>query len=256
MAVSLRLVACGASNLARGLARLLAAVSGDPPVVAFVAAGHGRSYGSASRIWMRRLPSITGCGLWRALDREADEAAVMPTVAVLTDIGNDLLYGFSVEQTAEWVDTCLGRLEARGARCVLTRLPLESVAGVGRLRYRALRTCYVPGCTLSLPELVARAEALDGRLTELASAHKAAVVEQPGNWYGLDAIHPRRRRLDDLWAAVCRAWGQEPLAASAGWATWARVGLAAAEVRMLAGSLRLAPQPAVRLPCGGSVSFY
>ena len=53
-------VALGASNLSRGLSRLLQAsrCCSSSAVDLVVAAGHGRSYGANSRIWKRRLPSI------------------------------------------------------------------------------------------------------------------------------------------------------------------------------------------------------
>jgi hypothetical protein len=255
VAVSLRLVACGASNLSRGLARLISHADRNAGgrCEAFVAAGHGRSYGATSRVWMRRLPSILGCGLWRALDRHP---AAERSVAVVTDIGNDLLYGFSVDQTASWVAAVLERLSERGFTTSVTRLPLASIATVGSLRYRALKTLFVPGCTLALEELIERAVALDEHVASLAAGHGAAVIEQPASWYGLDAIHVRRRQLDQLWQRVSRGWGNESGRQATPWSTWARIGSAGAEVRMLAGSLRLTPQPAVHLGRDGFVALY
>jgi hypothetical protein len=252
-------VAIGASNLSRGLPRLVGtarARAGSSDLI--VAAGHGRSYGANSRVAWRRLPSILRSGLWQALDRLEPVATGRPTCAVVTDIGNDLLYGFSVEQTAGWVRECMTRLAARGARIALTALPLASVARAGPLRYRLLRTVYVPGCRLSLAELRAAAERLDEAVRHVAREHGAAVVEQPGDWYGFDSIHVRRRRLDSLWSAAADAWGL-PAPASpprVALAEWARIGRRAAEVRSLAGVMRFTPQPVIRWPDGGSLSLY
>ncbi|RLS44798.1 MAG: hypothetical protein DWH83_01925, partial [Planctomycetota bacterium] len=150
-------IVLGASNVSRGLARLTAITRrrADTPLDLFVTAGHGRSYGAASRVAMRRLPSILGSGLWRALDREAltsggGGAAARRSSALVTDIGNDLLYGFPAGQVAAWVRESVRRLAERGSRTVVTRLPLASLEGVGPGRYRLLRMCYVPGCRLSL----------------------------------------------------------------------------------------------------------
>ena len=249
-------VAIGASNLSRGLASLTATVRARAgrPVDLFVAAGHGRSYGANSRVWMRRLPSILWSGLWRAIDRTAPEAgresAPPRSYAVVTDIGNDLLYGFSVEQVTAWVDACLTRLGDRGFRTVVTRLPMASIGTVGPLRYRALRTLYVPGCTLPLDALKAAAAELDGRVAEVARARGAHVIMQPGGWYGLDAIHVRRRVLPEVWSQVADAWGLPKAAFPPGASLpeWARVGLAAAEVRSVAGLPRYTPQPAFMRP--------
>ena len=156
-------VVLGASNVSRGLSRLVDVIeTRAAPADLFVAAGHGRSYGAASRVWARRLPSILRCGLWRGLDRaghvavaahgagaghampdgaaavaDAAAGAAPPTPAdrprlhaLVTDVGNDLLYGFSVEQVAAWLRESIGRLADRGARIAVTRLPLASIASV------------------------------------------------------------------------------------------------------------------------------
>lgn len=238
------LVAVGASNLSRGLPALAAAAACRTagPWDLFVAAGHGRSYGANSRVWMRRLPSILWCGLWRALDRETTGGGVH---AVITDVGNDLMYGFSVEQVADWVRETARRLAERRATIAMTRLPLESVGRVGETRYRVLRTLYVPGCTLSLGQLKNSAHRLDAALVGIAHEHGAAIIDQPGDWYGIDAIHLRRRSLHSLWEKVCDAWGlpPSPRPPRVRLRDWAAIGSRAAEVRMVAGLPRFTPQP-------------
>ena len=113
----------GASNVSRGLARLAAVTTArvSEPLDLFVVAGHGRSYGVNSRVAMRRLPSILASGLWRALERERGTVNVdRQPLALVTDIGNDLLYGFPAAQVARWVAECLRRLAEHGARTVVT----------------------------------------------------------------------------------------------------------------------------------------
>ena len=102
-----RAVLIGASNLTRGMATSLKTVQTiwPPPMEILVAAGLGRSYGLTSRILGRSLPSILTCGLWEKLK----QGPSLPTAALLTDVGNDLLYGASVKQLVSWVDTCLER---------------------------------------------------------------------------------------------------------------------------------------------------
>lgn len=239
-------VVLGASNVSRGLARLAAVARerAEGPVDLVVAAGHGRSYGVNSRVAMRRLPSILGSGLWRALER--DEASARP-VALLTDIGNDLLYGFPARLVADWVGECLRRLSDLGTRTAITRLPVASVSAVGPARYRAFRTLFVPGCTLSLAAVKEAAADLDARIAALAAEHAATLIDQPGGWYGLDPIHPRRRHLAELFHAAGDAWGlpQGRRRGGAGWRDWAVLGSRAAEIRSLARRVRFTPQPVV-----------
>jgi hypothetical protein len=251
-------VVLGASNVSRGLARLSAAIRGREagPVGLFVAAGHGRSYGANSRVWLRRLPSILACGLWRALDREAGDGG--RRVALVTDIGNDLLYGFPPGQVAAWVREAVDRLVDRGATVAIARLPLEAVRRVGPVRYRALKTLFVPGCPLSMEGIHSAAADLDGRIAELAALAGLATIHQPGEWYGFDTLHPRRRRLDTLWHHACDAWGLPPAPrpTRAGFREWSRLGRRAAEVRQLGRQMRYTPQPIRRYADGGWVALY
>lgn len=250
-----RVVVLGASNVSRGLSRLVAAVeTRSPGADLFVTAGHGRGYGVNTRVMARRLPSILGSGLWRGLDRHGGDA----TAALVTDVGNELLYGFPAEQIASWVRESVRRLADRGATIAITRLPMAGIAEVGPVRYRALRTFFVPGCRLSLAALKEAATRLDAELQAIAGDFGATVIEQPAHWYGLDALHVRRRHLDDLWHTACEAWGlpgvESPARSSV--STWVKVGTKAAEVRSLAGVTRFTRQPVVRLPGGGTLSLY
>jgi hypothetical protein len=243
-----RAVVLGASNVSRGLARLAAVLRARAggPLDLFVAAGHGRAYGVSSRVWLRRLPGILGSGIWDALEGEPRDAATLPA-ALVTDVGNELLYGFGPDQVAGWVREGVRRLADRGCRIAITRLPLASIAGVGEVRLRLLKTVFVPGCRLTLDALQDSAARLDERLRDVAREFDAKIVEQPGAWYGFDAIHVRRSRLDDLWHAACDAWGWERAAARprAGYADWARLHTRAAEVRAIGRIMLHTRQPAV-----------
>jgi len=250
-----RVVVLGASNVSRALARLVSTVeTRSPGADLFVAAGHGRGYGVNTRVAARRLPSILGSGLWRALDRHGGDVSM----ALVTDVGNELLYGFPAEQIASWVRESVRRLADRGATIAITRLPMAGISTVGAVRYRALRTFFVPGCRLSLADLKAAAIRLDADLQAIAGDYGAQVIEQPAHWYGLDTLHVRRRHLDDLLLAACGAWGfpAPESHAKASVADWVKVGTKAAEVRSLAGVMRFTPQPALRLRSDGTLSLY
>ena len=238
-------VVLGASNVSRGLPRLAATARARAagPLDLFVAAGHGRGYGVSTRVWQRRLPSILASGLWRALERErADQP-----LAVITDVGNELLYGLGVTAVASAVREAAKRLADRGARLTITGLPLAGIAGVGPVRYRLLRALYVPGCLLGLAELKEATRWLDEELQAIAADMGAAFLEQPAEWYGVDALHVRRPHLDALWHLVCDAW---KLPAATTWpratlTDWAVLGTRAAEVRSLGRITRLTRQPVI-----------
>ncbi len=109
-----RVILLGASNLTRGISTVvgIAQASLGGPLDVVAAMGHGRSYGMWSRVLVRELPGIATCALWDALDRRPR----LDTVALVTDIGNDIFYGASIDEIVSWVDVTLARLEriARG----------------------------------------------------------------------------------------------------------------------------------------------
>jgi len=194
-----RFVVLGASNVTLGFATLVECVvaSHAGPLEFLAAHGHGRSYGMASRyLSIRGLDAIDTCGLWRDLERRR-----APTQALLTDIGNDLVYGASVSAISAWIERALVRLRDAEARLVLTGLPLASLVGLGRLRFGLVRSLFFPGRDVSLERLLDDTRELDARLAGLARAHGATFVRPAPDWFGVDAIHVRRTRRREAWKA-------------------------------------------------------
>jgi hypothetical protein len=260
----LRAVILGASNLKRGLPVLCSALCGAAPgpVEVLAACGHGRSYVGWSRIgWgVRALPGIApgsaGCGLWRALEARPP----LPTVALLTDVGNDLLYGPSVDEILGAVARCLLRLQELGATVVCTPLPMVSLEKLTPLRYHTVRTILYPGRGEPWPSLLARARELDARLRGLAGRHGMPVIEPQAAWYGIDPIHVRRGLRRQAWEQVLAQWPlrspapvPEPGVLKAG---RLRLPLLGAEELRLFGVRRHREQPACRLADGSTVAFY
>ena len=173
-----RAVLLGPSNRARGPSTvagpapaLIASPRRLPPRM-----GHGRSYGRASRVLGRTLPGIDECGLWDALG----DAVATQTYALITDIGNDIVYGYDVQMIAAWIEQCLKRLKARGAHTIITRLPVESIESLSNLRYRVAKAILFPGRRLSLDEAKQRIGSLDTTIGDLAPQYGATPVDVPG----------------------------------------------------------------------------
>ncbi len=199
-----RVVLLGASNLTKAIGPLVGAAKSawSEPVDVLVALGHGRSFGTSSRVLGRRLPGIAECGLWR------DLAAGGPgkTAALVTDIGNDLMYEQPVERIAGWVETCLDRLAEVGADTVVTLLPVDNLPKLSPARFLFFRTLFVPTCRAGLEEMVARAYEVDRHVERLARERGFAVVRQKAEWYGLDPIHIRLFKRSGAWSEILGHW--------------------------------------------------
>lgn len=252
----LRAVLLGASNLKMGLPavvrRLRAAAGG--PVEILAACGHGRSYIQWSRIFFgaRALPAIVECGLWEALSGRPP----LPTLALVMDVGNDLLYGPGTAEIATGFAACLERLTALGAEVVAMTLPMVSLDKVSPLRYHAARTLLFPGRGEPWPALLERARDLDRRCRRSAAEQRARLVEPQEAWYGIDPIHFHGRRRRQAWDSILASWTDRASGTSRAAAFRVRVPRLGAEDMRLCGVWRTTLQPACRLPEGSTVSLY
>src|SRR5262249_48210012 len=119
-----RVIALGASNLTRGLPALVSTARelGGARGRGVAAPGPGRSYGARSRVLARSLPGILHSGLWTRLE----SLPAVPARGLITDVGNDILYGSPPEEVLAWVEECVSRLRRYTTDIVLTGLPLDS----------------------------------------------------------------------------------------------------------------------------------
>ncbi len=184
-----RVVLIGASNLTKGIGTVLglAQHAFGLRIEVLAAHGHGRSYGATSSVLGRRLPGIVQCDLWPALARPTEAR----TAALVTDIGNDILYEQSIERIAGWVEMMLDRLAAAEARTVVTLLPEENLPKISRARFLLMRSILVPRCRLSLETISERVCELNQVVRKLGAERGCTIVGQRSEWYGFDPIHFR-----------------------------------------------------------------
>jgi hypothetical protein len=252
-----RVVLLGASNLTKAIGTVVetARRGHGPGLELLIALGHGRSYGRSSRVLGRRLPGILECGLWRQLALGPAER----TMALVTDIGNDLLYEEPVARIVRWVEECLDRLAAAGARTVVTPLPLANLASLSAARYRLMRSLFFPYSRISLGEVSRRAHELDAHVRRLAHERRFATVEQKTTWYGFDPIHIRFTERPRAWGEILAPWSAtreaiEPVGHCLTRSLRLRLGVPAH--RELFGIVQRGHQPMARLRGGTTVSLY
>lgn len=251
-----RVVLLGASNIARSIATVVAnaeQVLGEPLDI-LAAFGHGRSYGQASHFLGRTLPGIAECGLWPALDTRPP----LPTYALLTDIGNDLLYDVPVPRIVSWIETCLQRLNAHDATSIITELPLKNLENLPENRFKLLRSLFFPRSRRTLASIVHDAGQLNSAVGQLAGRYSACLLTHRAEWYGFDPIHLRLQHWPAAWHHYMLPWRSDPPAtpASGTLARWLYLRALPPEYRVLFGLRQTRPQPAGRLATGTRLAFY
>lgn len=253
-----RFVLLGASNLTLSLRlviQLLQQRLGGPSDV-LVAAGHGRSYGQFSQVMFRQLPGITSSDLWKQLGL----ANVRPAYVLLTDIGNDIPYGYMPEQILAWLSWCVNRLQKQADHIVVTNIPIASIEAIPEWRYTMLRPILFPSCQLSRREVVERARVVHHGLVEMASIMNFKLFEPSEEWFGADAIHIRYwkrkafyQRIAERFSVSCEA--QCSVTANKPWLSMWKQHPRFAYKKML-GWERRNQQPSGQLADGTIISMY
>jgi hypothetical protein len=252
-----RVILLGASNLVRSLSTVVetAREIWREPVEIMAAIGHGRSYGRDSQMLGRKIPGIFPCALWKDLQTRPP----LPTVALVTDVGNDLGYGVGVDELVGWVDDCLEQLARVEANTVLTELPLARFERLTEREFVFFRTLFFPKSRLTFDDIRSRAHAVNAELLRIGELRKTSVIPMSGAWYGLDPIHLRRAAWREAWPTIVAAWhDREPLSVRprTSFARWAYLRSLAPLEQTVFGRRRTHSQPCGVLGDGTTISLY
>jgi hypothetical protein len=248
-----RVVALGASNLTRGWHTVVstARAAWGTEVEVLGALGHGRSYGVPSRAFGRTLPGILESGLWHTLS----SLPPAETRGLVTDVGNDILYGFSASQTLAWVEQAVDRLQQVTSDVVLAGLPLASIRRLSRPKFLLFRSVLFPWSRLSLAEVVDAAEQVGEGILSLSKARDLRLVNLRADWYGADPIHIRPDFWRSAWQEILGAAAQ-PESPALAWREGLQLYLMRADRQQLFGIEVGCRQPGTPLRRGGKVWLF
>ena len=252
-----RVILLGASNLARAISPTVATCQSfiGSPLEIYIAMGHGRSFGKDSRVLGRGLPSINDCGLWD----EIKKAEPLPTYALITDVGNDIAYGYDVSNIKQWVESCIMKLSELSANIVLTRMPVERIARLSKRQFNVAKAILFPGHAITFEDAQSRLREMDGVLQELGGKYGAAMADLPGKWYGIDPVHIKRSLHKEAFAEILQAWAAsklEDVNIASSLPRWAKLRLPRPHKWSFLGLELSNRQPATRLADGSRVWLY
>lgn len=202
-------VILGASNVSFSLPTIVRAIEAtfDGEARLWCVHGLGRSYGQDSRFNGRKLDGILQSAFWDAF---AARDRPGPVFALMTDLGNDLIYDAEIDQILLWATECAGRLRDHDAALTMTRLPAEKILALRPRRYRISQQILFPGRESDYDHMRQQVRSLDALLPGLAAANGAAIVPTERRWYGLDPIHLRERWRRYAWRQYLGQWPDAP----------------------------------------------
>lgn len=252
-----RVILLGASNLRRSLPRVvrLAQSIWQEPLEIMAAIGHGRSFGQDSWVLGRKIPGILSCRLWDEVQRRP----TLPTSALVTDIGNDILYEVAPNRLIGWVAECLDRLVRINAQTVVTELPVASVSQLSQERFLLMRTLFYPRSRLTLAAAQSSVAEINAEVVKLARERKQTVFPVQNRWYGFDPVHVLRRYRRPAWSEILLRWQPDQPLPELGRSSLAEslylVTLPPRE-RKIFGFSRRCVQPSGVLSDGSTISLY
>lgn len=252
------LILLGASNLTRGFSVAIQLVNELflGPVNIIVAMGHGRSYGVSTVVFGRELPGIEDCGLWQKLAK-IDRAA---NYAVMTDIGNDIMYGAPVEKILQWVGTQITRLIQMDSHLIVVLLPEKSIRRLKKRQYQLMSSILFPNNNITYEYALDCICRVNSGLRNLAEENDAHVIVPDVTWYGWDTIHIHTKQTSLAWSLIFAPWSSkndhQTSSITKNWPKPPHLWRCQAEDHKLLGRNIHVNQPAVTLPNGNMCYFY
>jgi hypothetical protein len=195
----------GASNLARGYSALVNCLIHclyPHPIEVLHAMGPGRGYFAEGGVFNVSYPPIVDSGIIDAArERQPD---ISKTLALITDIGNDIMYNVPAAKIIAGLHSIIQELDAMGTEVFVNPIPMVLERDVSERQYRILRRIFFPrspvthsGAADAVSKInIFLKEAAGGRIHLLPSAKE---------YCGVDKIHYSMFHSHKAWSEVVYA---------------------------------------------------
>ncbi|HWB19782.1 MAG TPA: hypothetical protein VG711_05740 [Phycisphaerales bacterium] len=203
-----RVILLGASNLAIGLPHVLSAARSiiAGPMDVFAAVGRGRSLGTWSSVFGRSIPGMLQSRLWELLVADRAHQFAGETFALLTDVGNDILYNVPPVQIIEWTSELIRRLHSLNAKIILALPPIDRINRLNPATFLLVRTLIYPRRNINFKTAISHANQIFNELQKLADREHVHTVIPSPDWYGIDPVHIRRSLRARAWQNILASW--------------------------------------------------
>lgn len=157
-----------------------------------LACGPGRAYGLAAGNPVARYHALK--------DVVFQESSEVPTLAILSDVGNDIAYGQPPERVVNWVAELAQRLEDQGVEVVVTGVPVETLKTLHPVLFALMLRMYFVGAgDVTQSHINGRLEALEDGLREMCQDKGYIFLDTQPDWYGPDRFHLRPSAFQGCW---------------------------------------------------------
>jgi hypothetical protein len=194
----------GASNLARGysaLANCLIRCLAPHPVKILHAMGPGRGYCAEGGIFNITYPPIGSSGILNSARGRAQKAHQV--IVLITDIGNDIMYGVPLSEITSCLHTLFQKLDAIGADVFVNPIPLDFAEDVSEFQFRILRSVFYPHSTIDYSRAADTVDAVNEFLRDSAGG-RIHLLPSAKDFCGVDKIHYSIFHSHKAWSQVAK----------------------------------------------------
>jgi len=198
------LILLGASNLSRGcfaFAKHLRACLYPHSVEVLIASGPGRGYCVSGGLLNVNYPPIYSSDIFEVARKKSESG--FQVVALVTDIGNDIMYDVIPERLIATIQQIFTKLESINAEIFYTTLPVAFERKVHPVWFYVLRSVLLPFSRVSYDKATAGIIAVNQFLKESAS-DKRHLIPDMDRYLGFDEIHYGWFCAHQAWSHVAK----------------------------------------------------
>ena len=196
------IILLGASNLARGhysLTRCIKRNLGSRPVAFFNALGPGRAYCAFGGVVGVTYPPIGSSQIFSEVKGQSQEAR--RKIALITDLGNDIMYGVQAEKIIAEIRAILERLENMDADALITPIPATLIPQLTPSAFGFLKAVFFPRSKVNRIEAIAAIKKINLVINE-GLGSRVTVINGLDNFMGWDKIHYGSFHFGEVWSRI------------------------------------------------------
>ncbi len=192
----------GASNLARGYSALTRKISHNILQVEFVnAMGPGRGYCARGGFFNFTYSPIGECRVMESAKAYAERGSRM--AVLLTDIGNDIMYGVPDPSLIKCLDSLIEKPLQWNAEVFVTSIHVDVSKDMGKASFKLLKAIFYPKSPVTFEQADAAVKKVNHYLVEKSrQSERVHLVSGLGAFCGVDKIHYSLQKSHLAWSRV------------------------------------------------------
>ena len=198
-------VLLGASNLARSYSALIRHIPRNISSSEFLnALGPGRGYCARGGLLNFTYSPIGECGVMKSAKVYAERGFRM--AVLLTDIGNDIMYGVPESTLIESLDTLIEKSLKMNAEVFMTSIHVDVSKDMGKTSFKLLKSIFYPNSPVTFDQADSAVKKLNHYLVEKSLQNERVhLVNGLGAFCGLDKIHYGLFKSHLAWSRIANA---------------------------------------------------